>query len=197
MTNRAAKLPLLFVFVIWTLRGQSDDAFLAIKVLAPKGEAVDVPRAEEALQRELHATIIQIAAARQAGIVVFRPPETTPAANFAQSLKAFADRHSRDFQMLTVEKSQSALRIPTGNVILQFKDDIGADEARAFLAEAGLRLVQQPTALRPTRFVVEPEGSAKQDPLALAKALAANPLILFAEADLLIVSPPPANANGK
>ena len=179
--------------------GQLDDPLFALKVIGPAGKPVELTQSEGILRRDLHASIVPIAAAAQAGIIVFKPPASTPAGVFTRLVKTFVTKNSRDFQMLAVITSRAAVTIPTGRIIVQFKEDIGLDQARAFLAKAALKIVQQPSMLRSTRFVVEPDSRASQhDPIRLAEILSAEPSLLFAEPDMLSITPPlPANARPK
>lgn len=181
---------MLFSFFVLCARAQSEGALFALKVLAPQGEAPDLIKAKALLERELRVVPVSAESADQVGLILLKSPESVSADEFQHELAGFVNQHSKNFRLMPTTTTSGTQSIPTGRIIIQFKDGILDLRARAFLTQSKLKIVQEPTRLRPTRFVVEPDSKVPgPDPVALAKNISANPDIRFAEADMLFITP--------
>jgi menaquinone-dependent protoporphyrinogen IX oxidase len=168
---------------------QARAATFALKLIASSSQTVDLPDAKHLLQRELRVTPIPVEAADQVGLIVFNPPSSLPVERFKQQLNNFVQKHSTQFRLMPVFTTSGGYTIPTGRIIVQFKDGITDEQARKYLARTNVTVVQQPTKLRPSRFVIEADSnSPTADPIILAKTMASNPSVRLAEPDMLIVS---------
>lgn len=158
-----------------------------VKVLTPNGKTPDMPAAEKLFRAELHASVVPMDSAAEAGIVILKPPASVSASRFGTALDDFIKKTPGIFQQLLVRTASGELTIPTGRIVVQFEETVNDEQARLALSKFKLRIVQEPSKFRPTRYVVE-AGSSDTDPIALAKKIAADPAVSFAEPDLLSIS---------
>jgi hypothetical protein len=171
-------------------QAQSADQVFAVKRLSPAGESINIAQSAALLRSALNIVVVDIPLAAQAGVIVFKPPAGSSPASFSRRLSQFLEKNRAEFQKLPVSITPDGLSVPTGRVIVQFKDDVDTRQVQKSLGESALKVVQPPTRLRPTRYVVEATpGTPQRDPLELAKTMASRPDVAFAEPDMLSVQP--------
>lgn len=116
--------------------------------------AIDTARLRAALKAALNVEIVENAVGARLGIVLFRKPATGADNDFAAALDRWVSMRS-SIARLSVLPHQSGAAVVTGRVVVQFDQHVSVDLARARLGERQLTIVQEPSWLRPTRFVVD------------------------------------------
>jgi hypothetical protein len=126
--------------------------------------------------------------ARDRLVLMFKALPATDVGKLTGEFKRWA-AIQEDIRELPVLVHGQAYAIPTGMIMIQFKEGTPLEHARATLKEFDLTVVQPPTALRPTHFVVQGSDGAVIDPLTVARRIKGDSSVLFAEADLIVVGP--------
>ena len=165
----------------------------AVRVLNGGSESNSMDRIESLLRLELNATIVSSGSARRAGLVIFRAPDTSARPSVELRLGQLLQRHAKILRRVPVVETPDAYAVPTGKIIVQFRSDADLDRAPLLWTGMGLKVVQQPTAFRPGRFVVETDSKASSmDAVSLANRISSRPEVQFAEADMLSILTSPA-----
>jgi hypothetical protein len=143
----------------------------------------------EAIGSELHAKVFQDDMAKRYRIVLLERPESISPSVFNASIKKI-ERRYQGVTSVQVYASAKGLSIPTGQIIVVFKDGTSAADARDKLTGFGVKIVGEPTRLLPEQFVVEVKDGSNA--AALAAKLAQDVKVRFAEPDFVQISMPPA-----
>jgi hypothetical protein len=86
---------------------------------------------------------------------------------------------------LPVETKDSRIKIPTGELVVQFKSNVGADEAIHILQPFDLRILQYPQTNTPGRYRAADEDDDVSRLLRSARTLAMNDSVRYVEPDTL------------
>jgi hypothetical protein len=181
----AAALPML-ALLTGVLSGQPSEPsskYYALRAIGGEKGIVQPQRIAFAL----HARAFQDDMAKRYRIVLLERPDNIPPEIFRAHIKKFENSHP-SMKNVEVYSSSKGLSIPTGQIIIAFKDGTSAAEAKDILAKANLKVVSEPTKLLPQQFVVEALDDA--DAAEVAKKLALDPQVNFTEPDLLLISAP-------
>jgi hypothetical protein len=190
MSRKACLAIALILAVRWALGSEDGNAqaLYAIKVIQREGQPIPLESVARALRGELGAKLIPNVTGDRAGLIVFTPSTTMSQQTFVDRLRRIVRKHKDIMQLLPVLSKAGSYAVPTGKIIIEFNEEVTLARARSTLVSLDLKVVQEPTALRARRVVVEPgRQAADADPISLAKKIAADPLVRFAEADLLNV----------
>ena len=82
---------------------------------------------------------------------------------------------------------EGKMKIPTGDLVIQFKADIDSASIAAILEDAHLKVVVGPSVNMPKRYLVRDRDDDIERLLHSATLLATNKVVLFAEPDVLEV----------
>jgi hypothetical protein len=183
----ALALAVLFPFAVAAQTYERATDIFAVTV--PADETGDRFKSELVRFLEIRkVTAVQALKTRDRTMLLFKATPGAGLDKFREELGHWVSlRESVDQPLVLIHGRSYA--IPTGMIMIQFRTGISLDEARVKLKDFGLGIVQEPSALRPTRFVVKSEEAPNADPIALARRIKADPSILNAEPDLLVVEP--------
>lgn len=176
----------LGAFQVTTQASKPADDIFAVRIL-PGNDRENV-RAETArrLRVEFNVQLLTNEIGNLAGLVIFKMPSGAIRRQFSNRLLKWLAKH-RGIVASPVIANADGYSVPTGKIILEFAEGVSPNESRTILGKFRVRIIQEPTSFRPTRFVVENESSANT--ILLSKKIAALPKVRFAEPDLLEVLP--------
>jgi hypothetical protein len=170
-----------------TPQGEPSSKYYAMRVSAD--EKTGNKNWVETLGYALHAKAFQDDLARRYRIILLERPDNVAPNAFSSSMKK-VERRITGIKSVQVYSSGKGLSILSGQIIVVFQDGTPAADAQAKLAQFGLKIVGAPTTLLPQQFVVEsPEGT---NAATLVTKLAKDPIVRFAEPDVLQISAAPA-----